>query len=419
MPAVTAFIWATLPFASLLHFTGFTFASLSLLAAAAVGTARIILAFEVRKVNKKLFWAFLPLVLLTVFSALPIFWLHLEFSSFISGLLSQTIAVLGLIGYVETMIRYEHFAKKGAILGLYFFTSIATFEFLALLSGQTSLKLWINTILSGQSSSRIIVTGFEPSIASRISAFNIGLLLFLHSTKPRYIYYFLVFSNVLVFFMSFSLIGFFIPVSFLILLSLSKIRFLFSWRVVSVIFVICLLGLFLVVFSWDSIAATHAGRRVILAVRTPIEHWAYLDGSTALRLLNQIVAVRIFLDAPLGIGAGQFFAYFSDYSGDLFVPVRGLGEVRKAFENETANPQSIFMRMVVEGGILSLSILIVLSIWVVSKLRQFNLGELFFLSFIIVSAGQTASFGFSHIWAGIAIILSGAIHDHRMAKRKL
>ena len=417
MQGYVTFVWVTLPFASLLHFTGLNFASLSILAAAMVGFAHVMHASMSGRMEKTAFGVLVVFGALIFFGVMPIVWQpQFRYGEYSKGVLSQLVSLFGLLGYVTTLTMYPNSARKGLLWGIYLFTAVAFVEIAAMLLGAGQVKVALNMILSGQTSSRVIATGFEPSVASRIAIFNIGALLFVSPARPPAVWVLLLTTNLLVFALSFSIIGFMVPVVFLFLVVIARIRSFFSGRLLATLLIAGIAVGWMVALSWDTIVATHAGRRIIMASRVPMSEWVYLDGSTALRVLNQVVAARIFVDFPFGIGAGQFSNYYNDYGGSLFLPVANLGEVAKTFEQESANPQSIFMRLIVEGGAFSLAVLVGIAVFVLSYLRRFALGEHFFLSFIIVSAGQTASFGFAQIWVAMTFLLTKVVRDNHLAK---
>ena len=161
----------------------------------------------------------------------------------------------------------------------------------------------------------------------------------------------------------------------------------------------------LLYFSWETIAGTHSGKRIMSALNTPLRSWVYLDGSTALRILNQVVAINVFLDNPLGIGSGQFQVYYSDYVGTLFDQVKNRGEVAKALAGGTVNPQSIFMRLLVEGGIIAGLIVLITALSLLFKCSKLSKFSLFLIAFITVSGMQTASYGFAHIYVALIFLL--------------
>lgn len=411
------FAWVTLPFASLLHFTGLNFASLSMLAAAMVGFVHVTHALMSGRIKRTAFGVLVVFGALIFFGAIPIVWEpQIRYGEYSKGVLTQLVSLFGLLGYVTTLTMYPNAARKGLLWGIYLFTAVAFVEVAAMSLAAGQVKVALNMILSGQTSSRVIATGFEPSVASRIAIFNFGALLFVTTARPPAVRVLLLTASLLVFAFSFSIIGFMVPVVFLILLVVVRIRSFFSGKLLAIVLIAVIAVGWMVALSWDTIGATHAGRRIIMASRMPMSEWVYIDGSTALRVLNQVVAARIFVDIPFGIGAGQFSNYFADYGGSLLRPVANLGEVRKTFELESANPQSIFMRLIVEGGAFPLAVLVGIAAFVLSYLRRFSIGEHFFLSFIIVSASQTASFGFAQIWVAMAFLLTKVVRDNHLAK---
>ncbi len=402
--SISYLVWLLIPFGSILHVTGMQFASVSVLLSATYGGSIILSNLLAMRMTRVVAGTFLAATGFVIASAAPALWIPIEDGpAYLIGLTTCVLGLFSLIGFWHSWTRFPTFVLRGALHGIVVFSLIAVIEVLFIAAGMIDAKIALNFVLSGESSSRLLSTGFEPSITSRISIFNLGLILSGLLPASQNLKRALALINLTTAALAFSILGFAIPIFFLLIMAAIRPRAFGGYRFILSVSALFIISAIVVATAWDDLANTHAVRRIYRAMDAPFAHWVYLDGSVALRILSQVVAFNVFMEFPMGIGAGQFSSYFASYANGIFLPVQSLPEVSKAFSQLSANPQSLFARLVVEGGVLSALLSLYFLVVSTSRLCAASSMQIFFFSFFIICASQTASFGFANVWAAFAI----------------
>lgn len=411
--------WTLLPFVSSLHFLGLNFGSPSLILASTLGALSFFLPWKGKTIDGSSKSSILLLILIIALSALPILMDTVSnIDSYNKGLMTSVFGMLAFIGYLHSYKNYPNASIAGLKYGFYLFILVGVFESLSMLNILPgNVKDFINTFFSGKTGERLRITSFEPSAAGRLCAFYFVLFFFIRNRIASTLFV----INVAMLLLTYSVFGWIVLLIGFFFTYHRRLVFLVkrSARLKS----LCLfLAIFLIGGSvlGNTVSDSHAIKRFTkFADVTELSELAILDGSIALRVYSQAVAIDISIDSPTGVGAGQFSEYFEEYGYRYFGSLLRFPEVRNTLFGDNANAQSLFARTLAEGGIISLLLFIFFIVRCYP--RSIEGGRyypaMFSFGIAIGCIANTSSFGFPVIWVCLAMASSGLTSTRRRGDR--
>jgi hypothetical protein len=272
----------------------------------------------------------------------------------------------------------------------------------------------ITQMISGATSSRVILTTSEPSWAVLIILYFSVFYLFHErvSSTSRLIFFVIV---AIIFVSTFSLMGF---ISLLLALVVYQIVENRSWKflVYSVVAVVIPLIVFRFLPDVDPSTLPYYLSRFykFAAFSNRLENGILdallgIDGSFLIRIGYPYVAFNMIMDHPFGVGVGQFGVYFPDYVHLLGSHSFFGTQIPNHILNLNADPRNFLLRVAVEGGVLA-TVFIFFFLWhQVRTLRSMPSGSerstcvaLFAITLAIMMQFSTPHFSF--YWITFALI---------------
>lgn len=321
-------------------------------------------------------------------------WLIFGFSSLSFGLVAsfgqRELSVRSIIGAVYWIIFTISFLslkvlieEAGRTRTLNVFTNLSkviiafgVFEFLMKHAGSFSLIAPFNIMFSGHVSSRLQLTTSEASWAVQILLILLPFLLFNYniSRRPADLFY-LVLSFVLII-LCLSMTGIMIG---LIAVFLYYLLFGTRWLFKLIFYGLATSAIFMFAYMWILTldAPPYYLSRLIklITILQSVDGQGLfiniisIDDSLFVRFGYPFIALKMWIDNPLGVGLNNFGYFFPHYLNELAINVENKHEVMRHLKNLNADPRNLFLKILVENGIFCFIVFIMILRYCVHWLR--------------------------------------------------
>lgn len=378
--------------------------------------------FVTKKIDKTDFVLLLFLITGVLYSTLIYLFEGLILSNFIIGIALFIIGISYYFGfkYILKTVGLNAFLRL-IQYSIYIVIIIGWIDLLSFLGVLPDfIRSFLNHLVAGKSSSRIILTVSEPAWASRLVLCLMPFAFLIWKRYKRKVDLFTLLSLVIFFIFTFSLSGFLVLIVVSGLILISKISFSVLLKTIAVLSVI--FGLFYVTYLNIKDDGNYFVSRIQKIVELKdlgslmsLENLASFDGSAMIRIGYPIISMQIFLDNPFGIGVGRYGEYFNREIVNYGKSVTENAQVVSHVDGISADQRSFYTKVLTEHGIFITSLLILFYIMIHKKLKKLSilLGKnskleinILYVSLLITYANmiQFASYLFPFFWLIPAII---------------
>lgn len=340
----------------------------------------------------------------------------------VAALKGITPIILGVCAYfaMKNTIAGARDASMGILVrSIGFVLIVGLIEVLAIVHVvPMAVKEVMGLAFSGISNARLQLTTQEASWAVRILMFSAPVLLYQYKITHKVIYKYALLLLAVLFVFAFSLDGIsaalFAWVMYMVLARKLVLRTVLK----ALFFLTALVALFYFVLQWLEKFDGNLYYIARIAGYFNLENFsatdvAFLDGSTFIRVFYPIIAFKIFLAHPLGVGAGNFPVYFNNLISKDYADAMSLvDEVAVNFYELSGSPKSLYARLAAENGLISGPFFVV---FVLKQLRMVRrvydeaprdaLASLNLQLFCVglASVFQFASFAYVFMWFAFAL----------------
>lgn len=392
----------SLPFWSLPFLPG-TYSALTPYLSAAVGVFSLFRFFFTKVIYKDVFnftAFFLSLLILYSVYSISVY----GFSTTIK-IVSYLIGYLSIIGFYSIIKDNGlSYVKKKLVASSVFISSLAIVETTCLYLKMTSVKTALDVIFTGGSSNSLILTTSEPSWAVQLLLFCSAILLndyFETGNRKRL---FFIASNFIIFFVMFSLTGFFVLLFsvFLYFVVFSNISFTRFINIVICLCAVIALAWYSYVYGSEYFGGYTYGRIDKLASlffsSASSIYYAIIsiDNSLLVRVGYPTVAFNMMIDYPLGVGVGGFAHHLKDYLYLLYSPTFWDSEVPNHLQALNADTRNYFLTFGTDFGCIGLFFILAFHLHLIKKIKSVSKSYVFCAVLFSLSLGMMLQFSSQH-----------------------
>lgn len=351
--------------------------------------------------------------------------------SFVNGVVDNGRFLVNLCFY---LIGFSSFYAFDAVFKLHGNAKVVSFlvkaskviaffaiiEFSMIIFNLSWVKTFVNVVVTGDSSARILITTNEPSWAVQLIMFCSCFIVHDFYNNKNYLSFFLIIFLIIIFFASFSMTGFFV-LFFACLFYIVFFTNLFSYSSLKIIiFIVAFLCLTMIIYKFVDNDGSYIYSRVDKFLALDIDelslsklYWMVIsvDNSLLVRFGYPVVAFNMLLEHPLGVGIGGFSQNFYQYFYLLDTKQVLTSEVVEHIQNVNADPRNFFLRVGVEFGWVGLVALLfyIFSLAYKLKFYQRSSGVTLNKSLFCLALGmmmQFSTFYFSPYWLILALLVN-------------
>lgn len=354
------------------------------LLASFLGVGALAANLNKRKVNSFQFLFLLLFLMVVVSSCVFFFDSEVNTKNLVIGLSSWILFFLSICGYSyvfrvigeDRVISY--FSKLGFVIIL-----VGVLEFiLKFVVGYSAIFSPISLFLSGETSTRIILTTAEPSWAVQLLVFVTPFLYYSYQNNKSVYGKLAIFGVPIIFLGAFSLTGYMVVImSALVYIAVnSSLRSIL--RYFSIIIALLLVSVFVYMYitsqpEYSSLYFVTRVDKIISLFNSNtsfFENILLVDNSLYVRLGYPYIALMMSLDHPLlGVGMNQYGNLLGEYIHILNVPYSQLSdEVTSHLINFNADPRNFFLKVLLDLGIIPFTIFAYILIMLFSSAKKIS-----------------------------------------------